>query len=103
MATEWFVVETLKAAKGFITHEDQEVGGLRFSIVAQDASSTYGSVSGDIKPILEWMGRTGAKTARKEDVDSLIAAVVPVSDPQVLSELRSLSSRVDALEAAAGS
>lgn len=64
----------IKTKKLSITHEDQEVDGLRFSVLAAKDNIDYVQVEGTEEAILKWKEKVEGEDSTIEEIDSIIAS-----------------------------
>lgn len=56
--------------KGFITHEDQKLDGLKFKIVSRDDNVSLIVLTGETDKLDLWIKRVGGFEISKEDADT---------------------------------
>jgi len=81
------IIKTDMSGKGFITHEDQTVLGLKFRVLAIDGITTYVDVTGDAR---EWVERVKGVEVTQSVVDAVIAAQLPDELTQIRNSIESL-------------
>lgn len=79
------IIQTLMSGKGFITHADQTVSGLKFNTLASVGDITYIKVTGDAIPVEAWRARVQGTQITQAAVDAIIAAR-PLSELAAIKE-----------------
>lgn len=81
----------IKTSKLSITHEDQELDGLKFQILASKDNTDYVQVEGADDKVLAWKTRVEGADSTIDEVNAIIACL-PKPEEELLKE------RISALE-----
>ena len=68
-------IATSRSGEGLITHEDQEVRGLSFEVLAYVDGVHYVKVSGEEAAITQWAARVAGIDVDQSDVEQLLVSL----------------------------
>lgn len=88
-------ISTQQNGKEFITHDDQEIDGLRFEIVVSQDVTHYVKVTGEDDKVTAWQIRVNGTEVSESQVQAIIDSLPPTLEERMELRIQLIEKALD--------